>query len=936
MLNYILQVSICWCVFYLLYTLFFSKETFFHINRWYLMGTFLLGLVIPTLDFSTGITVEQTTPIITYLEPVTLGVQQIETALDEVTVTAYQEDSNLFSFWKLLIGIYLLGVIVSTLVFFNGLFRIYQLRQKSQKEAKSKYNLFHTPEVHLPFSFFKDMFWSNSVNFPEEEKQTIIKHELAHIEGLHSLDLLLIELAGIIFWFHPLIYFYKNSIRNVHEYLADSAALTTTRKRQYGQLLLRQVQTAYPASLANYFIHSQLKKRILMIKKNKSQRSTLLKYSFLLPLIAILFLAFSFSPKKDALLDFGELTIYSNYVGDFDKAKAKAELKASLANFKANAVNTQLNENFNQFSAVFHSWVSAHPEHKESIKALALEVIHDTNAPFAFSERNKMELYYKATIVTEEKPGLYKEASQMPRFPGCEDKALAEEELKKCAVKNLLMYVYTNVKYPAEARELGIQGTTVVRFIVNEKGKIESPEIIRNVGGGCGEEALRVAKMMSDKKTWTPGYKDGKAVSVYFNLPIKFKLADNDEDKEPTVTVKVEKEIDRLKKDHNGDPLIVLDGKIIQKDQMNKLKPSDIHSIDVIKGSSAVDGYGEKGVNGVVQITTNQKASDKKIAKDDNKNSNVLANLEKDIAKLKKDHGGRTLFELDGATVQKDQLSNLKASDIYSITITGPTALNGYKEKGINGLVRITTKNSAADKKMTKEDFFMRNIKMPENYNGETVFTQVDNMPRFPGCEDKGLSGDELKSCSTMELLQYIYKNIKYPAVAREKGIQGTVVSRFVIDKEGNLVGPNIARGIGGGCDEEVLRVVKSMTNKWVPGTLENGKAVNVVFNLPVKFKLEGPAKATKPIIVKELQLEQFKAFPNPAQNQITVRFQGEKMATTVTLLDENGQSIQSENFNNFDGSFDKNYSLDGLPKGIYFLQVTQNGKSYVEKIVVQ
>jgi len=119
----------------------------------------------------------------------------------------------------------------------------------------------------------------------------------------------------------------------------------------------------------------------------------------------------------------------------------------------------------------------------------------------------------------------------------------------------------------------------------------------------------------------------------------------------------------------------------------------------------------------------------------------------------------------------------------------------------------------------------------------DEIFTIVQQMPRFPGCED--MSGDDTqkKQCAEKKMLEYIYKNIKYPSIARENGIEGMVVLSFVIDKLGNITEPKILRDLGGGCGKEALRIVKGMPN-WTPGKQRN-KPVKVQFNLPVRFKLE-------------------------------------------------------------------------------------------------
>ena len=121
----------------------------------------------------------------------------------------------------------------------------------------------------------------------------------------------------------------------------------------------------------------------------------------------------------------------------------------------------------------------------------------------------------------------------------------------------------------------------------------------------------------------------------------------------------------------------------------------------------------------------------------------------------------------------------------------------------------------------------------------ETIFKVVEDMPRFPGCEDKGLSDkNELKKCAEEQMLKFIYGNIKYPAIARENGIEGKAILQFVVEKDGSVTGIKVLREPGGGCGKEADRVVKMMP-KWIPGR-QRGQPVKVQYTLPVRFKLEG------------------------------------------------------------------------------------------------
>ena len=105
----------------------------------------------------------------------------------------------------------------------------------------------------------------------------------------------------------------------------------------------------------------------------------------------------------------------------------------------------------------------------------------------------------------------------------------------------------------------------------------------------------------------------------------------------------------------------------------------------------------------------------------------------------------------------------------------------------------------------------------------EEPFTYVEQMPEFPDGQ--------------AALMQFLRDNIKYPAIARENGIAGQVVVRFVVAKDGTVSNAQIVKGLGGGLNDEALRVVKKMP-KWKPGK-HNGRAVPVTFNLPIKFQLQ-------------------------------------------------------------------------------------------------
>ena len=130
--------------------------------------------------------------------------------------------------------------------------------------------------------------------------------------------------------------------------------------------------------------------------------------------------------------------------------------------------------------------------------------------------------------------------------------------------------------------------------------------------------------------------------------------------------------------------------------------------------------------------------------------------------------------------------------------------------------------NAEVEQNEVIEEYVAPEIEEEEVVEQE-IFQIVEEMPSFPGGEQK--------------LLEYVAKNTKYPQIARESGIQGRVFIGFVVETDGGISNVKVLRGIGGGCDEEAVRVIKSLP-KWKPGK-QRGKAVRVSYQIPVNFKLQ-------------------------------------------------------------------------------------------------
>jgi len=263
--HYLLQVNIYLVIFYAFYKLVLDKETYFTLNRIYLIAAGIFSLTIPFMKAEWLMGGAATRSIGISAEQLNMLVANVSNAADT---------SARFNWAGLAAVIY-----VSGMVFFAArlLIRLFTVRR-----------LLRSVPAGTAFSFLRKKMIDNSLPGLE----TIHRHEEIHIRQYHTLDVLFFELLSIPVWCNPIIYLYKSAIKNIHEYLADEqAARFQGDKAAYGMLLLSKAFGVEESALTNnFFTSSMIKKRIFMLHKQRSKKTAILKYGLFLPLFAIMLL----------------------------------------------------------------------------------------------------------------------------------------------------------------------------------------------------------------------------------------------------------------------------------------------------------------------------------------------------------------------------------------------------------------------------------------------------------------------------------------------------------------------------------------------------------------------------------------------------------------------------------------------------------------------
>jgi len=276
-LYYLLEANLYFALFYGFYRLFLHRETFYGLNRSYLIVTSILAFNLPffQLGFLKAPVIEQIT-----IAPTTETVISQVMIPENLPLESYQP--SIFTIDHAVIAIYALVTIAFLLKMLFNLSKIMRMRKLPSVKLENGVKLIDLRDSKIAFSFFNLLFLDPQLT----EKNTILKHELVHIKQKHSFDVLLFEMIQIINWFNPITYLVKKDIKLIHEYLADEE---TTRcdveKYQYAMFLIQNSTGIQNLTLTNQiFSSSILKKRISMLNQEKSASWARLKLLLALPI----------------------------------------------------------------------------------------------------------------------------------------------------------------------------------------------------------------------------------------------------------------------------------------------------------------------------------------------------------------------------------------------------------------------------------------------------------------------------------------------------------------------------------------------------------------------------------------------------------------------------------------------------------------------------
>ncbi|SER11928.1 M56 family metallopeptidase [Pedobacter rhizosphaerae] len=639
--HYLLQINIYLIVFYGFYKLLLDKETYFMLNRIYLVSAGVLSLCIPFIRLE-WLTEQR-------------AAQQVYTTVNWEAMLAQASVVTTpnpgLNWGNLIVYVYCAGIL-----FFLGRL-VFNLIKVKRLIARAK--------TGSAFSFFKKKVIDS--NLPKMEVIDI--HEETHIKQWHSLDILFFEVLGIVTWLNPVIYLYKHTIRNIHEFLADEkAAAFQGDKAEYSMLLLSKSFGIAPHSLANgFFRKSMIKKRIFMLHKERSKKTAVMKYGIFIPLFAILIVFSSATVRKnenlisiseqlplekpmelvqemvtkpienEKLIEKTAATVsikgqpeeqwrdFYRFVGGAVKYPVEAhaanfqgntQIKFTLKNGRVNSISANVDLGYGCDEEVMKTILSYKKfdqvaDGKYAIKvSFKLSGLKEGYKNEKIADVKGYQNLSGITIIsfptTQKGEGSNEQVfdfvsiDKQPEFPG--------------GVRKFYEYLGASIRYPKKAKEDNVQGKVFLSFVVEKDGKLSDIRIIRGLSKELDEEAIRV---LESSPNWNPGIVKGEPIRSRYNINVNFALNNLDKPTEAEPKNKSQNltgQMGSIKIRGNNETfkgLYVLDGEIVDNDILKTLDANAIESISVLKDQSAISLYGQKGKDGVIIVTTKSARKDK-------------------------------------------------------------------------------------------------------------------------------------------------------------------------------------------------------------------------------------------------------------------------------------------------------------------------------------
>ncbi|MCA6380463.1 MAG: TonB family protein [Cytophagales bacterium] len=476
-INYLLEVNVGLLLFMFVYWAGLRDETEFTFKRAYLLFALISSLTFPLFHFN----VPASTQAIASIGQLIPTYWLPEIVINSNGSASTAKVSLGLSIWTVTEWVYLIAILFLVVLFFYRIISIVKLFSNSHTYRWRNYFVSETNEAKPTFSFFQLILIGQANQLDEKEKEEILIHESIHIKKWHSLDILLVNMVGIVCWFNPIIKIYKKELVQLHEFEADARSVENKDVEMYCGLLAKVALQSADFPLANHFNNSLTLKRINMMKTMKHKIQNW-KMAALMAIVPIFFFV---AACQDQVTSQGESAENSS--------GATAEYKKAFEEIRR--------------------------LEKENPDKTYVLLVTDASGKQSISELENARLIAKINTVADEQGHFF---AIFEKYPVDVFTIVEETATPKEGLTAFYEYVKNNLRYPAEARRKGVEGKVFVQFVINIDGSLSEFKVVKGIGSGCDEEAVRIIK---ESPAWNPGKQRGIPVKQRYTMPFLFRLS---------------------------------------------------------------------------------------------------------------------------------------------------------------------------------------------------------------------------------------------------------------------------------------------------------------------------------------------------------------------------------------------------------------------------
>jgi beta-lactamase regulating signal transducer with metallopeptidase domain len=496
-LLFLLKSTISISLLYLFFRLLMRKEAFFKLSRMTLLFIVLASTIIPFITLPQPIHPVLPITIAPIFQNNKILEEPVQTNEIPVAINSSEPASGTFqpiviSTKTILLIMYLGGVLISFILFVYRISSVLLLFRKSRKTDLNGTRLMIVNDDIPAFSFKRHILISQQDY--ETNSEAILKHELSHIKQGHFYDLFLLELVKIIYWFNPLVYRMDSDLKEIHEFQADEHTLNSGIDATKYQLLIIQKCVGHQQfALANSFNHCQIKNRITMMNKSKTNKAWCWKVATFLPLLALLLMAFGkrgeIVPEKRSL---PEKVITPSVIvqKQNEQFSQKIEIKKD-GNYINNKLCSleEIVKQAQEWKKVSNVWIPLLID--ESIPFNRIDEVREALA------NAKVYHVTQSTVNSDDIVYFMGDVSETAKFTQGKFGDWINSQVKN----------YPEVK--SKARDYSI----IFSYIIDKNGKVKDAHIIKM--SDSPEVNAAYEKILTQIPDWEPAKRLGTSVSVY-------------------------------------------------------------------------------------------------------------------------------------------------------------------------------------------------------------------------------------------------------------------------------------------------------------------------------------------------------------------------------------------------------------------------------------